>query len=245
MNERLSLIGSRLLLGACVLSLAACAREDGTARQGLQSERLAPCTADGSPFADLPFETWAPFYHNTVLAVTEAHIQSLGNVNALPLQCTAEDYEELVPASEPLQALAATLPAYRDAESLTEVDMAPVLLEFLRVYECSMKQRKEYLSVYIPREYSPNTFMRLGDFFAAKSVQNDIMEKEMRVSRLALERTLGLIGGFDRLRPLSLDIECIKRASLDLRNVLGLASDASSCLPRAWDTHGSLRDLQE
>lgn len=245
MNKRLTRTGARMLLLSLALTLAACT-DNNTARQGQRSERLAPCAADGSPFADLPFREWEAYYHERVQEVIEAHMDSLTKTTTLPLQCTAESYADLVPASGPLRQLASTLPAYRDgAADLTEVDMAPVLLEFLRVYECSMKQREEYLSVYVPREESSGRTMNLGDFFEVKAEQKKIMEEEMRVSRLALERTLGLVGGYDRLRPLTLDIECIKRASLDLRNVLGLAADASACLPRAWDTHGSLRELPE
>lgn len=245
MNKRFARIGARGMLAAFSLSLAACGALNDTTHQGLQSERLAPCTSDGSIFADMPFSEWKDRYHENVQDVIEAHMESLSSTTELPLQCTADDYEELVPASEPLREMAAGLPAYRDAENLSETDMAPVLLEFLRVYECSMKQQEEYAVVYIPREFASGGFMGLGNYLSKKAEQKQTMQDELRVSRTALERTLGLIGGYDRLRPLALDIECIKRASLDLRNVLGLAADASACLPRTWDTHGSLRDLAE
>lgn len=247
MNNTLTRTGARMLLFTLTFSLVACSSEsDNTAKQGQQSERLAPCAADGSIFADLPFNEWQDAYHGRVQEVVEAHMETLNETTTLPLQCTADDYSQLVPASQALRRVASELPAYSNSlGNLSEVDMAPVLLEFLRVYECSMKQREEYLSIYVPREFSRTETMSLGDFFEEKARQKKIMDEEMRVSRPALERTLGLISGYDRLRPLALDIECIKRASLDLRNVLGLASDASSCLPRIWDTHGSLRDLKE
>jgi hypothetical protein len=38
------------------------------------------------------------------------------------------------------------------------------------------------------------------------------------------------------------DFECVRRASLDLRNVLGLLSEALSCAGRALDAKSSLRD---
>ncbi len=65
----------------------------------------------------------------------------------------------------------------------------------------------------------------------------------MATARPTLERTLSIIGGLDRLNLLKLDIECLRRASLDLRNTLGLVAEAASCMPRSWDVRGSLRDM--
>jgi hypothetical protein len=154
-----------------------------------------------------------------------------------------------VPASEELKKMAKMLPVWKEddkaLEDLSEADMAPVMLEFLRVYECSLREREMYLSIYILRDEDGSGSLLFGDYVDRKEEQDQQIHRELIIARATLERILGLMGGYDRLRPLALDIECIKRASLDLRNVLGLAADASSCMPKSWDTHGSLRDLPE
>jgi hypothetical protein len=84
--------------------------------------------------------------------------------------------------------------------------------------------------------------MSLGKFNDATASDAQLIAKERRIARPVLQRTLQLIGGMDRLEPLGVDIECLKRTSLDIRNSLGLISQAASCLTRIEDTQGSLRD---
>lgn len=228
-------------LTLCAL-LAAC--NSDTAEQGAQLDRLPPCSADGSIFAEKPFEEWKELYHSNVSKVVEAHLKSIQDTVNKPLQCTAASYSELVPATDELKEVAGYLAGYRQGNRLsqvTETDIGPVLLEFVRVYECSMRERGRNLAVIIPEEKVDP--LEYGQLYNLSKEDEKKIEEEIAIARPALERTLTMIGGYDRLRPLTLDIECIKRTSLDLRNVLGLASDASSCLPRVWDTHGSLRDL--
>lgn len=242
MNKTTFTVGKTLAaLCACAM-LAACGNDTAP---GTQSQRLPACSAKGSIFADAPFDEWADLYHGKVSAAVEAHLDTLRNAAELPLQCTAEEYADVVPATTELREIAGYLPGYREGnklEELNESDVGAVMLEFLRVYECSMLERKSYLLIRIPQEEGPMMSWELLDI---KKEQEATIDRELDVSRATMEKTMALVGGYDRLRPLALDVECIKRASLDLRNVLGLASDASSCLPKVWDTHGSLRDLPE
>lgn len=236
-------LSGKMLAALCVCALLTACGNDYA--PGTQSQRLPACSAEGSIFADTPFDEWADLYHGKVSAAVESHLDTLRNASELPLQCTAEEYADVVPATTALREIAAYLPGYREGnklESLNEADIGAVMLEFLRVYECSMLERKSYLLIRIPQEEGTMMSWELLDI---KKEQEQKIDDELNVSRATMEKTMALVGGYDRLRPLALDVECIKRASLDLRNVLGLASDASSCLPKAWDTHGSLRDLAE
>ena len=124
--------------------------------------------------------------------------------------------------------------------ALSELDFPVVLQELLRVYECSLLERQAFLPTLILQEHGG---MNHWEFLDQQAEENQAINSDLRIARPALERTLQIVGGYDLLRPLALDIECIKRTSLDLRNVLGLAAEVSTCLPRSWDGHDSLRDL--
>jgi hypothetical protein len=215
--------------------LAGC--EAGTGR--VQSLRLPACSAEGSVFETLKFDDWKSAYHDSVNAAVETHIQTMKGITEQPIACTAANYTSVIPASGALRAIGGGLPAWKDRlGDLHEADMSAVLLEFLRVYECSMNEYLEKLPI-VDRSAMTGTLIEQQGRIA------DRIRIEETISREALVRTLGLVGGFDRLQPLNIDIECLKRASLDLRNVTGLAADISSCMPRSWDVKGSLRDLAE
>ncbi len=209
-----------------------------------RSLRLAPCSAEGSEFAKQDFADWKTLYHEGVNAVIESHMQMIKGLSGMPLQCTAKDYRSIIPASPSLKKVAEMLPAWQDRAKkgeLRESDMSAVMLEFLRVYECSMNEHLEYL----PVTTRSGTNIGLWDLTMRSVNDGATISRERIVARESLERVLSLTGGFDRLLPLSIDVECLKRASLDMRNTLGLASDISSCLPRVWDAKGSLRDAAE
>ncbi len=238
-NSLRQLPAACLCLSLCVL-LAGCEEQANSNR----SLRPAACSAEGSQFAKTPFKEWKKLYNESIDAVIEAHMKSMRGISELAIQCTAEDYRAVVPASSALKKVAEMIPAWKDranAGELHESDMAVTLLEFLRVYECSMN---EYIQNF-PIIARASKGMGIADLHNDEVAAASIIIRERIVSRKTLERVLSLTGGFDRLQPLSIDIECLKRASLDMRNTLGLASDVSSCLPRIWDAKGSLRDLTD
>lgn len=239
MNNRSAILRPFALLCLAGLILSAC--EDSSSR-GLSSLRLPPCSAEGSVFADKPFDEWQKLYHTQVDQVIEAHLKALNESADRPLKCTDIDDNAAIPASGPLKKTAEMIPAWKNrTDDLHESDMQAVLLEFLRVYECSMDEDALLLPVILTK----NSPMARGMFSEQLSAIRAEINREKAFSRETLNRTLSVVSGFDRLQPLTLDIECLKRSSLDLRNVLGIASDVSSCLPRLWDAKGSLRDLAE
>lgn len=196
-------------------------------------------------FEEIEFDDWAGEYHADVSGVVDAHIKQMADISESALQCTAEDYASVIPPSGALRSMAEKLPAWKEDDRLnrlSESDAGGVLMEFLRVYECSMNERSYYLSNKLLDEEGS---MNLFDLQKKETEQRAIITRELDIARPAMARTLAIVGGFDRLAPLSVDIECLKRSSLDLRNVLGLAAEASACLPKAWDPHGSLRDLAD
>jgi hypothetical protein len=217
------------------LVLAGC--EAGVGR--VESLRLSPCSAEGSVFAERDFTEWKNVYHDAVNAAVESHMQTMRGVTDQPIACTAENYASVLPPSSALRSIGTMLPAWKDRlDELHESEMSAVLLEFLRVYECSMN---EYLETFAISDRSNMT----GTLLEQQGRVSNTIRNEEAIAREALIRTLSLTGGFDRLQPLNIDIECLKRASLDVRNTVGLAADVASCMPRSWDIKGSLRDLAE
>lgn len=218
-----------------------CACEDSSNR-GLAALKLPPCSAENSIFAEKPYKEWKDIYHTQVDKVIEAHMKAMNESAKKPLQCTKADQNALVPATDELKETAKMIPAWKDRiQDLKETDMQAVLLEFLRIYECSLDEN----ILFLPVNLTARDGEQRGAFTDDMTEIRTASAEEKSLSRETLNRTLSIVSGFDRLQPLTLDIECLKRSSLDLRNILGIASDVSSCLPRIWDAKGSLRDLKE
>lgn len=239
MNKQTIMLRQILLIIGASVVVSAC--EDNSNR-GLAALRLPPCSSENSIFAEKPYKEWKDLYHEQVDKVIEAHMQAMNESGQKPLQCTKADQNALIPATDALKEVAAMIPAWKDRISeLKETDMQAVLLEFLRVYECSLDENILFLPVNLTIDDAEQRGAFTDDMTAIRTASAE----EKTLSRETLNRTLSLVSGFDRLQPLTLDIECLKRSSLDLRNTLGIASDVSSCLPRIWDAKGSLRDLKE
>lgn len=245
MSKRSAIVGmlATLLLAGCSAVQSELNATTGT---------LPACSDKGTPLEHLSFNDLPTTYHATVSAVIDAHVASLGSIATMPLACTADTYRTLLRPTEPLRALANGLPEWGPGRDVSEADMSSVLLEYLRVYECSLARRSQFLPIDVHTEQgltetlsdgSTHTVMRQGELTEESARQGEVIARELRTARPALERTLALIGTIDRLRPLSTEVECLKRASLDLRNALGLTAEAASCMPKIWDARGSLRDL--
>lgn len=226
------------------LLLGGCASAPDIAWMG--NDRLAPCTAKGTPFENMAIKKWPETYHATVSKVIEAHMKQAGDASSAQITCTGDDYSSMMKPTDELQSLASTLPPWK-GKKVSELELAPVLLEYLRTYECSLQEKKYFLYLSPLEQESgassePAKDLPLGDYVTQVTEESEIIERELASARPILERTLTLAGGLDRFRPLAMDVECINRASLDLRNVLGLTAEASACMPRIWDARGSLRD---
>lgn len=250
MNKRPIAAG---LLSLCAAALAGCGLAEQDA--GASVLKLPECSGKDTVFESLSLESARSVYHSTVARVVRAHIDELADVNTKPLQCTANDYRGLLQPSSELTFLADQLPEWGPSRgTLSEADMGAVLLEYLRVYECALHQRERFILGFVQDEKSVTETRADGteidvidrlDLTEEQQRQKRILAEEYMTARPALERTIAFLGGVDRLRPLSAELECLKRASLDLRNVTGLMAETASCMPKIWDARGSLRDTVE
>jgi hypothetical protein len=251
MNNRSLRIGI-VPLALLALTLTACASDT---RKDYGIERLSSCSIEESPFANQPFAQWSATYHQTVSGVVGADVKSLSNA-------ICPDTNTNLPAPTPeLRALAAQLIPWKTSPArmsrLSEADMGAVLLEYLRTYQCAML---EYRTFFYPElvkragnsssassagTSSSQKGLTVGEFNNLREQREREISNELTVSRLALQRTLGITGRINRLRPVFADINCFVASSLDLRNQLGLAAEIGACLPRIRDAHNSLRDLKD
>lgn len=149
------LIGISLLCGLCV-SIAqpyqfAHAQSDDVAvpeysgRDPEEPPILAPCSRFEEAYEDLgyldkPLEKWADIYHESVSKVISESLEKP------EIQCTGSDYESLLRPGPELRRLAEKLPPWKDTDvPVTRFDLARVLLENLRIYECALIEYDEFL----------------------------------------------------------------------------------------------------
>ncbi len=216
---------------------------------------LAPCSRYEERYRQLGFEDallqdWPAMYHARVNNVIEEYLEP-----SSPL-CSAENSTDLLPSGEELLSLATSLPTWNDPRiPLSRLDTSRVLLEYLRVYECALMEFETFLPYDTAKEEFSKEFFRIGnlpffDFFFSDLVKESfdrsaLIKSELSVARNALERTLTLLGGFERLRPLEAELECMQRLTLDVRNISALTAETSACLPRIWNARDPLRDMKE
>ena len=240
----------------CVAMLtASCTPGSTFPRQGLfGNTTLPPCSGDGTIFEYIPFDFWAFTYHQLVDAAVTEHFKSFdvqrSSVFFSNLKCSAPDSAGLLKPSAPLFLIAANLAPWQNQQNLarlSEQDFGAVLLEFLRIYECALKNHRDFLDANVIKD--AHLFSRppldWQEFGYEHKRRESVIEQELRIARSALDRVLYTTGSLNRLTPFLRDLECIERASLDLRNVFGLISEGGTCLYRILDSRGSLRDSPE
>ena len=195
-------------------------------------------------FRNLPFEDWPDAYHSIVNQIVEEYLNPTTDI-----QC---DSTELL-SPDPDSALfenASKLPPWdtpQEQSGLTRNDVGFVLLELLRVYECALEDRENFVTLYVKEELDPSErdSYTYGKEKAIAQVQRSVIDRELKIARPSLERALLILASSTRLGPLDAELQCLQRASLDLRNAFALAADASSCFPpKLWNTRDVLRDTQ-
>ncbi len=253
--------------------LGACTSENNALFE-IDSDRIGGDSSPANPIAPDAVDIWSTCYHAMVESVIEEHLGNqpadnvmdilndcyshLGDIEVTPgeahqLDCFAETPETLSPAGSLLKLLASQLAPWQhpdDLEALTASDVGSVLNEYVRTYECALNERSFFR---FPRVQEELASVSIRDFFGNVSldeINKEALEEEhkitqeMQVARPALQRALSLIGGMERLKPLESEVECLQRASLDIRNSFALSAETASCMPRAWDARDALRDSE-
>lgn len=246
-----------LLLTALAIGVVRSMNRLGATSVSLLLEResenaiLVPCTRFTDEdnmhllFRDGNFEQWPDEYHRTAAAIIEEHAQSFSRAPS----CAAETSDTVLPAGPKLRELAEKLPTWKNnAEELGQWEMSSVLLEYLRSYECALQERLYFLHPDAQTELqfllgNPEEGISLDKLVSEVSKEDRIIARELPTARLTLNRALAVLAGLSRLLPLHTELQCIERASLDIRNAIALGAETSACLPRIWNAKDPLRDL--
>jgi len=176
------------------------------------------------------------------------------------IDCHAETPYDLVALDldeeSKLYKIAKDLPPWQDPvelAKLTRMDAGPILLEYLRVYECMLKEFDTFLPIEVRHELhkkaqdagDPDRHIEISDIAFYGSDYEQTINHELAATRKAIEQSLTILMRMERLRAIEAEFECLQRASLDIRNIASLTADSAVCLPRMWDAKDPLRDMKE
>ncbi len=233
-----------------VLSLRGAAVAQGE-EEAVNPYTDAPCSLfddyyDSFPLTSENFDDWKNLYHETVAKVVEEYLQGLDK----SIRCSEPTYEKAYEPGTELKNLAQKLPTWKDDPStLKRTDIGLVLLEYLRSYECPLQERYHFLSLESAEllekkagSSAGNTYPEVG---FEMSRESQIILAELTTARTTLMRTLSVVDGINRLFPLSAEMECLEKSSLDIRNAAALSAETSACFPRVWNAKDPLRDASE
>ncbi len=212
------------------------------------------------PRTPIPYAQWSTIYHRDIDNILESFIGKEADGYFAQREppggrglCSGTQAASTTPAPPLLGDIAKKLEPWMENETVFgQSDTTPVLLEYLRVYECSLAERTTQLPVEIWREETERRALLPGGLAANPFLftklfeewykQNREIQIELKVARPTLERVLGFMGTVQMGRVLSQDTNCMQRASLDIRNAIGLAADTASCMPRIWNAKDPMRD---
>ncbi len=212
------------------------------------------------PRVPIPYKEWSRIYHRDIDNILESFIgkEVAGNFAQREPPggqglCSGTQAASTTPAPPLLRDIAKKLEPWMKNETVFgQSDTTPVLIEYLRVYECSLAERTTRLPAEIWREESERRALLPGGlaanpFFFTKLFeewykQSREIQLELKIARPTLDRVLGLMGTVQMSRILAQDTNCMQRASLDIRNALGLSADTAACMPRIWNAKDPMRD---
>jgi hypothetical protein len=232
---------------------------------GKTFKELPACADNFDLFPLEKIDEWNGIYEQKIASVLSADSQA-------KISCKDDARSLATPA---LQELAGLLPQWKNLDrELFESDMPEVLLDTLEAYGCALKtdeQQRLLLELAqkqkegsdeeckgfasqaqcedrFPCAWSGECFLSNDVNTLRKELQkvNRKRNKQLSLARESLKRTLLVVTGMNKLRPLRNSFICINRTSKDLRNLLGLAAETAECVPlRTWDVRGQLRYLPE
>lgn|GEM_PF-2319790 len=217
---------------------------------------------DSEDSGDQPFDyrktdsvdLWRRQYHETVATIiSEFSNESLRQEESAEINCLGEEDHEMFPPTDLLLELAAKLPPWKEEsarEKLSIYDTWTVLLEFLRLYECTLTERYFYLYSDVIRERAllaeeEGKELTRHQITVEDADQKRKIQMELDTARLTLERVIALHLDRAKLHAINGEIECLERASKDIRIATALSAETAACLPRIQDAKSPLRDLAE
>ncbi len=240
------------MLGGCAVRYETV---DSTVVRGQQ---LTPCGIEGTPFANLEFKDWIETYHRRVGEVVDEFFAT-DDQSEFIVDCSTLDEGDgsaVAPAGSKLRAMAEELAPWADGKrEVTRLSTGDVLRTYLDAYLCSLHEMRHKVALIADGAYASSTgssqsrgssSMMVADRGDVNDwVQADrlAIDRQLETAGPALERVLTLMSADHRTAALKTELQCILRASTDLRNTLALFSEATACVGRLWDAQGVFRDF--
>jgi hypothetical protein len=224
---------------------------------------LRACTSEGTMFQDMQSATDViSLFKQNVSTVVHERQQYLEKSSAW--ECDKD------PPAPKLTALAARLPGlsiprtngtdsmYLAPRPIGFNSFASVLGEYMREYECKLSELQQQSLALVSSgddidEPCTETTSSAGtssscppvsgyDVFERTGAYQQRLQEERTIARTALERTFETLRSFETNYAVAVDLVCIQRLSLDLKNEMSLLADSVSCMPKIWDAVTSLHD---
>lgn len=223
-----------------------------TSREALSfADPAQGCVSKGTPFDPERDETMKipqkviEKFHKDVSDVVAEHEYHLKTPSRW--KCDGKTFDELMPPSPKLKKMAKALPGLSAQDKKAEFSsFIPIITEYQRVYECRLYELTEG-RIDIVQEGQDESSSAEGaksNFETAQRITSltQRLADERRTSRIALEHTFNTFRSFELAAPMNIELNCLQREALDVRNAMSLLSDAASCLPKIWDAATSLHE---
>ena len=221
------------------------------------------CTSEGTMFFGLVrIDDVVSTFQKEASAVTAEREKFLRSSSDWTCPLLGDSTEPLMPA---LDTLSKKLPGWHysypvdSGEAITVAIHKPatfetfdsVMGELLFEYECKLSemQGNEISVIFQNGDITDPT---CGDKCPATKDIPELVRRadpfyrritdERNRARYAIERTIQSLRSFEMQYPITRDLICFARASLDLRSEMSLLADATSCMPKIWDAATSLHD---
>lgn len=244
-------LAAAAVLGGCSV------RYDTVDSTVVRGQQLTPCGIEGTPFADVEFKDWIDVYHRRVGEVVDEFF-STDDQSQFVVDCTTFDEGDgsaIAPAGSKLRAMAEELAPWADGQrEVTRLTTGDVLRTYLDTYLCSLHEMRYKVTLTADGAYasgagssqsqgSSTVVADRGDVNDWVVADREAIDHQLLTAGPALERVLALMSADHRTAALKTELQCILRASTDLRNTLALFSEATACIGRLWDAQGVFRDF--
>lgn len=188
-------------------------------------------------FQDLSFFDLKERYHYTMEQLVEERMRLYEGTTLL--QCDAQTMDDVIPQGTLAREVARALPDVPDWPTFSYRHFELLLHEFWRTYDCHLFTLRQDPGAYYTAE---------GDEEEHYTFSQDEVDRLQRIdrererARIAFDRLISTLRAAEEYLPLHASLRCLQRGAADVRNAVGLLSDAAQCVPaRLGQPETSLR----
>lgn len=217
------------------------------------------CASQGTMFENIHQPTKVTeLFSLRMNAIVDERLRLLNTPSAWSCIASGGVQQPLMPE---LQALADDMPGWHyvmqtavlgspqtlvNRKPVTWENFSSVALEFVREYECKLSELQDQAINVVLTDNDIENPDPAGLYSAtlASRITNliQLMTDERQRARTATERTINTLRSFEMHLPFTLQMHCMQRTAMDLKNTLALTADAVSCMPKIWDSVTSIHD---